>query len=197
MEELEIMRSQLTTMRRQLDTQKIVTETLMRQIMQNKASWLNRLVTLETASLPIIFLILALICHFERISQWYAIAFLIMAAVDIYFDRRTIRIPARLFSSTILDLKKYLVRQKKERFIQICISIPLTFIWLISFFVAIASVTATGPSGETISYVNAGGLIGGIIGAILSAIIIPILYKKIQRTNEAILKNISDLENDE
>ena len=72
MEDLEIMRQQLAELKRRLDTQQIVNKGLLRKLMRRKASWLNRLVIVEIASLPFIYLIFAVTCYAAGISQWFA-----------------------------------------------------------------------------------------------------------------------------
>ncbi|MDE6341030.1 MAG: hypothetical protein K2K93_01810, partial [Muribaculaceae bacterium] len=92
MEELEIMRRQLASMKEQLRSQHIVNESLMRKVMKGKASWMNTLVKAEIICVPITWILLAAICAFYGISQWYASLFLIMSVIDTYIDWYTVRI---------------------------------------------------------------------------------------------------------
>lgn len=197
MEELEIMRQQLTSMKQQLDTQKIIHKDLLRKIMRGKASWLNKFVYIELLTLPLIYLLLLIICGGYGISHWYATSFIILGILDVAFDWRTVRIPSKLFgTSTILGLKKFLLRQMKERFIQTCIGLPLAIIWLIAFFMAIVASMDINASDDIMRAARTGGVAGGIAGGIIGAIVVIILYKRIQRTNTNLLNDIRELEND-
>lgn len=193
MNQLEEMRSQMAAMKSKLDTQQIVNKELMRKIMSNKASWLNLLVKAELFALPLIFIILAGICILFDISQWYSISFLILGGIDTGLDLKTVRIPGSLFGSTsIIELKRFLVRQKKERFIQTTIMSVISIIWLIMFILSITK--SSFVSSNKINLIETYGLIGGSIG--ISLIVIVILYQKMQRTNDHILADIEELEKD-
>lgn len=195
MDQLEIMRHQLAAMKQQLDTQAIINDKLLRRVMRNKASWLNKLVNIEIITLPVVYLVLAAISSRCGISQWYAGIFLIMAAIDTALDTRTIRIPPHMFgTSSILELKKFLLRQKKERFIQTCVMIPLTYIWIFAFLYAIYRRVMPGSPGIAPDYAVIGAFAGGSIGFIISIVVVFLLYRKIQHTSNTLLGDIDDLE---
>ena len=196
MDELEEMRQQMALIKSQLDTQQIVNQQLMCKVMRNKASWMNILVNTELIAMPFIYLLIAGICYGYGISQWYSFLFLIFGGLDAVFDIRTVRIPDNLFSSSsILSLKKFLIRQKKERLIQTCVSGVLCVIWLVLFLCAIGN--SRNPfflENGLWNPIMAGGFIGGIIGVVIALIVIVILFRKMQRTNDRILADIEELE---
>lgn len=196
MDELEVMRQQLAMMKSQLETQEIINKDLLRKVMQNRASWLNVLVTTEIIAFPIIFLLIAGICYIAGISQWFSFIFLILGGIDVVLDRRTIRIPKEMFStSSIINLKKFLVRQKKERFFQTFIGGGLCIVWLILFICAVyASNSSEYSDNDLRAAVINGGLVGAIIGVIISIIVIYILYQKMQSTNDQIIADLEEIE---
>ena len=195
MDEFEIMRQQLASMKQQLDTQQIVNHDLMRKVMRAKASWMNILVTAELIILPFLYLFIAGLCHSSGISQWYSFAFLILGGADAILDIRTVRIPTTLFSSSsILNLRKFLVRQKRERFIQTIFSSTLCVVWFSLFVIAIFSSGNPAIAAPVPKVVQAVILSAGII---LSVIIIATLYRKMQRTNDRILADIATLESED
>lgn len=200
MEELEIMRLQLESMKEQLRSQHIVNESLMRKVMKGKASWMNTLVKAEIICVPITWILFAAICVFYDMSQWYASLFLIMAAVDTYIDWYTVRIPPSFFGTlSMLDLKKYLLKQKKWRFWQVCIMSPLCLIWMIAFFYAMGSNSSSLISGEFSDVVEAaktGGLAGGILSGVVGVVVMIILFRRMQRTNDTLISDINDSEKD-
>ncbi len=199
MDELEEMRRQMATMKSQLDTQQIVNKRLMCKVMRNKASWMNLLVNAELIAFPFLYLLIVGLCEVLGISQWYSFTFLVFGSADALLDIRTVRIPGSLFSSSsILSLRKFLIRQKKERFIQTLIMGVLCVAWLSMFLFAI------GTSGNPLFLANGlwdavktGGLFGGIIGSVIAIIVVIMLYRKMQRTNDRIIADIDDLEKGE
>lgn len=196
MDELEIMRGQLAAMKQKLESQQIINAELMRSVMRGKALWLNKLVNIEIILVPFLYLFFVGICALLDVSQWFSFSYLVLSVVDVYFDRRTIRIPARMFSeSSILDLKRCLLRQKRERFIQVCVATPAVVVWLVLFAMKILDKTAGVDEILNMGKAGIGGVVGAVIGAVIGIIVIVILYRKMQGTNDDLLRDIRNLEN--
>lgn len=196
MDELEIMRGQLAAMKQKLESQQIINAELMRSVMRGKALWLNKLVNIEIILVPFLYLFFVGICALLDVSQWFSFSYLVLSVVDVYFDRRTIRIPARMFSeSSILDLKRCLLRQKRERFIQVCVATPAVVVWLVLFAMNILEKTAVADEIRNMGKAGIGGVVGAVIGAVIGIIVIVILYRKMQGTNDDLLRDIRNLEN--
>lgn len=175
----------MAQLKRNLDKEQIVNDRLIRTVMRQRASWLNKFVIVEFFLIPITYLIIVGICAFFHISQWFAFAFLILGILDAVMDLRTFRIPPKVFSTcTMLDVRKLLIKQKKERLIHMCIALPLAIVWLILLLSAIA--TASDPL-ATDHALNFAGVIGGLIGGIVGGIVVVIIYRKAQRTNDSII----------
>lgn len=196
MDELEIMRGQLAAMKQKLESQQIINAELMRSVMRGKALWLNKLVNIEIILVPFLYLFFVGICALLDVSQWFSFSYLVLSVVDVYFDRRTIRIPARMFSeSSILDLKRCLLRQKRERFIQVCVATPAVVVWLVLLAMKILEKTAVADEILNMGKAGIGGVVGAVIGAVIGIIVIVILYRKMQGTNDDLLRDIRNLEN--
>ncbi len=180
----------MAELKRNLDKEQIVNEKLLRTVMRQKASWLNKFVTAEFIMLPILYLMFAGICAFFHVSQWYAVTLLVLSLIDVVIDMRTFRISPKVFSTcTMLEVRRLLVKQKKERFIHMFIALPLAIVWLIFMLSAIAN--ASDPL-ATDHALNLAGVIGGVIGGIIGAIIVFVIYRKAQRTNDFIISDIPD-----
>ncbi len=193
MDELEIMRHQLAAMKSRLDSQQIINRELMRKVMRSKASWLNRFVNVEIITVPIVYLLLVIICVGYGISQWFAGVFLLMGAIDAALDWRTVRIPPRMFgTASIIYLRKYLIRQKKERMIQTCIMFPLTLIWLVAFLSAMLAGTDMSLAGDILVAARQGGIIGGVIGGLIGLVMVVVIFRKMQRTNDTLLSDLHE-----
>ncbi len=114
---------------------------------------------------------------------------ILFAAIDTAIDWRTVRIPGRMFgTASILELKRRIIRQKKERSVQICVSLPLTVIWMLAFIHADRAASAS------CTFSLSGNLIGTIVGVGASAVLVVFIYRKIQRTNDSLLTDISSFE---
>ena len=110
----------------------------------------------------------------------------------------TLRISARLFSnSSIIDLKKFLVKQKKQRFYQTSISLPLSLVWVILFAYQISNHIAIQRTNQVDANALVGMNIGTVVGVILAIFVVVALYQKMQRTNDRILSDINQLESED
>ncbi|MBD5419626.1 MAG: hypothetical protein HDR47_00120 [Bacteroides sp.] len=185
MEQLDILKQEMAELKRNLDKEQIVNDRLLRTVMRQRASWLNKFVTMEFIMLPVLYLMFAGICAYFHVSQWYAVALLVFSVIDVMVDLRTFRISPKVFStSTMLEVRRLLQRQKKERFIHMCVSLPLAIIWLILLLSAIS--TASDPL-ATDHAINYAGVIGGVIGGIVGGIVVILIFRKAQRTNDTII----------
>lgn len=190
MDQLDILKQEMAELKRNLDKEQIVNDRLLRTVMRQKASWLNKFVTMEFILLPFLYLMFAGICAFFHISQWYATALLIFSLIDVVVDMRTFRIAPKVFSTcSMLEVRRLLVRQKKERFIHMCVSLPLAIIWLILMLNAIA--TAADPLATDHAF-NFAGVTGGVIGGAIGGIAVILIYRKAQHTNDTLIDDIRD-----
>lgn len=192
MDELEKLRVEMDALKRNLDKQQIVNKDLMRTVMKQRASWLNNLVIGEIVLLPVLFIMFMAMCVGMHVSVWFAVAFLIIGGIDTAFDWRTLRISPRLIStSSIMQLRRTLVKQKKQRFWQTVIGMVLTIIWLILFASAAPHAVGLAEEDHQINFV---GAIGGVFGGILGGIVVAWIYKKAQKTNDDILSDLDEIE---
>lgn len=194
MEELEIMRLQLNELRNHLNSQQIINNDLLKKLIRRNASWLNNLLVIEIVTIPLCYLLFAIVSATVNISQWYALTFLLLAIPDVIIDFRTIRIPFRLLNqATPIQLTKYLIRQKKERFIQTVVALPLGIVWVVAFSIALFTSSEIPLSGSDLYAAKIGGITAGIIGSIIATIVVIILYRKLQNTNDNLIKDLHDL----
>ena len=190
MDELDILKEEMAALKRSLDKEQIVNDKLLRTVMRQKASWLNKFVISEFILLPVLYLMFVGICAFFHVSQWYSFTLLVLSLLDVIVDMRTFRISPKVFSTyTMLEVRRLLVRQKKERLIHVCIALPLAIVWLILMLNAIAN--ATDPL-ATDHALNFAGVIGGIIGGIIGGLVVMVIYRRAQRTNDFIINEIQE-----
>lgn len=195
MDELEIMRRQLAEMKTSLDSQQIVTHDLMRRVMRGRASWLNTFFTGEVIALPITVIMIGAICAGFGVSMWITAVYAVMAAVDVAVDYRTMRIPPRVIGNySVVELRRFLIRQKRERRIQLWISGPLCVLWVLWLVLSLISRTTFDIGGDPVEVSRIGGVIGGVIGAVAGIIVVIVIYRKQQRTNDDLIDDTRDLE---
>lgn len=190
MDELDILKQEMAGLKEMLDKEQIVNDRLMRTVMRQKTSWLNTFVKVEFIILPITFLVFVAVCAVFNISQWYAISFLILGGVDALMDLRTFRISPKIFSTcSMMEVSRLLQKQKKERFIHMCIAFPLAIVWIIMILNAI--VRAHDPFATDHAF-NISAAIGGVVGGLIGGVIVLIIYRKAQKTNDGIAQMIND-----
>ncbi|MDE7421115.1 MAG: hypothetical protein K2N35_12990 [Muribaculaceae bacterium] len=190
MDELNILKEEMAALKQSLDKEQIVNDKLMRTVMRQRVSWMDTFVKAEFIILPIMYVIFAVACAFFGISQWYALAILILGFIDALVDLRTFRISPKIFSTcSMMEVRSLLIKQKKERFIHLCIAFPIAIIWLVLFAKAISDSHAQANGVELVGFE---GILGGIIGGIIGGIVVLIIYRKAQKTNDTIIDDISD-----
>ena len=171
----------------------------MSKVMRSKASWRNTFVNVELISLPILYFIVAGASSALGISQWYGVILLIFTSIDVFLDWHFIRISPKKFSKlSILELKKFLFKQKKYRLIQTVALSPLAIIWVFAFFKAFFSKLYIFQTEEGIPVGIVAALwicfFAAIVGSVIAVIVI---FKKMQRTNDALIKDINELEKED
>lgn len=175
----------MAELKRNLDKEQIVNDQLLRTVMRQRASWLNKFVIGEFIMLPILYLMFVGICAFFHVSQWYALTLLILSLIDVAVDMRTFRISPKVFSTcTMLEVRSLLKKQKKERFIHLCIALPLAIVWLVLSLSAIANASDPLATDHTLNFA---GVIGGVIGGLIGGSIVIVIYRKAQRTNDTLI----------
>lgn len=190
MDELNILKEEMALLKQNLDKEQIVNEKLMRTVMSQRALWMNILVKAEFIIIPITYIVFVISCAFFKISQWYSFAFLILGLIDSIVDLRTFRISPKIFSKySMMEVRNLLTKQKKERFIHLCIAFPLAIIWLVLFANAIFNSESFSNGMDPVGY---SGIIGGIIGGLIGGIIVFVIYHKAQKTNDTIIDDINE-----
>ena len=186
MNELEAMRGQMQLLKQKLETQEIVNDQLIRNAMSGKMSWIRKYIWFELLVLfPVCTLnFVGLKVMNPGLSIWPIASILLLVLVEILLDFYINNMSASDWQSeNLLQTADKLVRMKKLRWWQLIVSIPVAFAlfwWLFMEF----EDALRGP-------VTIGGIIGGIIGL---AIGIGILVK-MQRTNDALIRQIREIKN--
>lgn len=127
-----MLRDQMAAMKSDLDKNAIINDRLMQTVMKERSKGLNRLVNAEIISIPFLILLFFGICHVMHLSIWILVTMAIGLIVSTIVDIKTMKVSTRLINSLSLrDLRTYLIRQKRQRTIQLIVELPLGMAWLV------------------------------------------------------------------
>ena len=190
--ELEIMRSQMASFKKQLEQQEIINSRIMAESMKKKFSWIKRMIIGEIILIPI-FLYLAFAAkYYLDLSWWSTSTFIILLLCDVWCDydinMRAIK-NSDYSRDNLVNTMEKLIRMKQRRTKQTAIMLIALIgliIWLsIEISLHLISINAaTGMWG-----VFYGGVEGGVIGIAVSWWI----YRKMQKTNDEMIKQIEEI----
>ena len=194
--QLEELRQQMTELRQQLDRQEIVNESLIRQSMTGKMSWIKKYIWLEVAMVPLCLLILAPV-HAMMGLSWWLFAFLaVMLIVDVAADFYINRVDKnQLLTGNLVEASRKLVLMKKQRAWAFALGLLGVIIWFVWFLYELQSVAGSFAE-DFLNGFAKGGIVGGVIGAIIGLTIAIVIFRKMQRTNDEVLASIDQLTKD-
>lgn len=184
--ELEQMRSQLTVLKEKLDEQQIVNEQLIRNAMRQKMSWVRKYVIGEVVITPFLAVFFLVMFPVFGFSLWLALAWtvLILASVtsDWYINRTD---PKDWLKENLTVTAQKLIRMKTLRKRGELVAIPLAIVVMVWMC---QEAMREGMSDMAQGFV-VGGLLGGSVGGIIGFSV----YRKMQRTNDELIRQIEEL----
>lgn len=195
MDELDILRDQMAAMKSDLDKNAIVNDRLIQTVMKERSKGLNRLVNAEIIFIPFLILFYIGICHVMKLSIWIAVTMAIGCIISMIIDIKTMKVSTRLINSLSLrDLRTYLIRQKRQRTIQLIVELPLGMAWLVWFLLSLlgnsmALRDMNDPT--TVGWIKFAVIIAT---AIIALVVIILVYRNSQRINDSMIKEIDSLE---
>lgn len=194
MDELTTLREQMASMKQSLDRNNIINKKLMNNVMRQRSSWLGNTAWLGVVATPILAIIIYLISVPVGISGWYAVAFFVLSSIDTAFDFKTLRIPKDWFSEMdVITLRRNLIKQKLQRKRQFTVSVTLAAIWGLCWGVQYISKVLG-------KYIPIDALVTTIVFCVVGVIVIVgilvtlVIFRKAQRTNDDILKELNEYE---
>lgn len=190
--ELEIMRSQMASFKKQLEQQEIINSRIMSESMKKKFSWIKKMIIGEIILIPI-FLYLAFAAKYNfNLSWWSVVTFVILLLCDIWCDydinMRAIK-NSDYSRDNLVNTMEKLLRMKQRRTKQAAIML-ITLIGLIIWFSIEISLHLISINAAFRMWgVFYGGVVGGVIGIAVSWWI----YCKMQKTNDEMIKQIEEI----
>lgn len=195
--ELEQLRSQMAVLKDKLDNQEIVNDSLIKDSMSSKMSWIRKYIVFEIVLIPIIALLWAPIIAFTDITWWSFIVLMIGIVIDVYCDYRinvSAMKPKDYEKNNLIETAQKLVKMKHQRFVQMLISVPLVLIWFAWVFLEVY--LNSGSNDMVSSSALVGGMVGGVIGCIIGLGLAIYLYRKMQNTNDDVIRQINEIVNE-
>lgn len=190
--ELEIMRSQMASFKKQLEQQEIINSRIMSESMKKKFSWIKKMIIGEIILIPI-FLYLAFAAkYYLDLSWWSTSTFIILLLCDVWCDydinMRAIK-NSDYSRDNLVNTMEKLLRMKQRRTKQAAIML-ITLIGLIIWLSIEISLHLISINAATRMWgVFYGGVVGGVIGIAVSWWI----FCKMQKTNDEMIKQIEEI----
>ena len=190
--ELEIMRSQMASFKKQLEQQEIINSRIMSESMKKKFSWIKKIIIGEIILIPI-FLYLAFAAkYYFDLSWWSVVTFVILLLCDIWCDydinMRVIK-DSDYSRDNLIDTIEKLVKMKQRRAKQTVIMLTATIVMSIWLLIEIGFHLIAINADTGMWLVFYGGGTGAFIGVVAAWWI----YRKMQKTNDEMIKQIEEI----
>ena len=190
--ELEIMRSQMASFKKQLEQQEIINSRIMSESMKKKFSWIKKIIIGEIILIPI-FLYLAFAAkYYFNLSWWSVVTFVILLLCDIWCDydinMRAIK-DSDYSRDNLIDTIEKLVKMKQRRAKQTAIMLTATIVMSIWLLIEIGFhlIAINADTGMWLV------LYGGGTGAFIGVVAAWWIYRKMQKTNDEMIKQIEEI----
>lgn len=190
--ELEIMRSQMASFKKQLEQQEIINSRIMSESMKKKFSWIKKIIIGEIILIPI-FLYLAFAAkYYFNLSWWSVVTFVILLLCDIWCDydinMRAIK-DSDYSRDNLIDTIEKLVKMKQRRAKQTAIMLTATIVMSIWLLIEIGFhlIATNADTGMWFRFY------GGGTGAFIGVAVAWWIYRKMQKTNDEMIKQIEEI----
>lgn len=190
--ELEIMRSQMASFKKQLEQQEIINSRIMAESMKKKFSWIKKMIIGEIILIPI-FLYLAFAAKYNFNLSWWSInTFIILLLCDVWCDydinMRAIK-NSDYSRDNLVNTMEKLLRMKQRRTKQTAIMLTATIVMSIWLLIEIGFHLIAINADTGMWLVFYGGGTGAFIGVVAAWWI----YRKMQKTNDEMIKQIEEI----
>ena len=190
--ELEIMRSQMASFKKQLEQQEIINSRIMAESMKKKFSWIKMMIIGEIILIPI-FLYLAFAAKYYFDLSWWSVAtFVILLLCDVWCDydinMRAIK-DSDYSRDNLVNTMKKLLRMKQRRTKQTAIMLTATIVMSIWLLIEIGFhlIAINADTGMWLV------LYGGGTGAFIGVVAAWWIYRKMQKNNDEMIKQIEEI----
>ena len=190
--ELEIMRSQMETFKKQLEQQEIINSRIMAESMKKKFSWIKKMIIGEIILIPILLYLVFVAKYYFNLSWWSVVTFVILLLCDIWCDydinMRAIK-DSDYSRDNLIDTIEKLVKMKQRRAKQTAIMLTATIVMSIWLLIEIGFhlIAINADTGMWFRFY------GGGTGAFIGVAVAWWIYRKMQKTNDEMIKQIEEI----
>ena len=190
--ELEIMRSQMASFKKQLEQQEIINSRIMAESMKKKFSWIKRMIIGEIILTPILLYLAFAAKYYFDLSRWSVATFVILLLCDVWCDydinMRAIK-DSDYSHDNLIDTIEKLVKMKQRRAKQTAIMLTATIVMSIWLLIEIGFhlIAINADTGMWLV------LYGGGTGAFIGVVAAWWIYRKMQKTNDEMIKQIEEI----
>ena len=190
--ELEIMRSQMETFKKQLEQQEIINSRIMAESMKKKFSWIKKMIIGEIILIPILLYLVFAAKYYFNLSWWSVVTFVILLLCDIWCDydinMRVIK-DSDYSRDNLIDTIEKLVKMKQRRAKQTAIMLTATIVMSIWLLIEIGFhlIAINADTGMWFRFY------GGGTGAFIGVAVAWWIYRKMQKTNDEMIKQIEEI----
>ena len=190
--ELEIMRSQMASFKKQLEQQEIINSRIMAESMKKKFSWIKRMIIGEIILTPILLYLAFAAKYYFDLSWWSVATFVILLLCDVWCDydinMRAIK-DSDYSHDNLIDTIEKLVKMKQRRAKQTAIMLTATIVMSIWLLIEIGFhlIAINADTGMWLV------LYGGGTGAFIGVVAAWWIYRKMQKTNDEMIKQIEEI----
>lgn len=190
--ELEIMRSQMASFKKQLEQQEIINRRIMSESMKKKFSWIKKMIIGEIILIPIFLYIAFAAKYYFDLSWWSVATFVILLLCDVWCDydinMRAIK-DSDYSHDNLIDTIEKLVKMKQRRAKQTAIMLTATIVMSIWLLIEIGFhlIAINADTGMWLV------LYGGGTGAFIGVVAAWWIYRKMQKTNDEMIKQIEEI----
>jgi len=201
--ELEQMRAQMAAISRKLADQQIVNDRLMRESMKDKLAWIKRYIKLEMIVVPFAMLLWIGISLYAHIPLWFTLILFIGCCIDIYFDWKVNVTPIEsndFDRQNLVETADKLRQMKKVRAKQTIIGV--VSVWLVfvamGVYVYLKHFRNTDFAHlSTYNLIIIGGIAGLVVGCGVGAYLTRKIFRKMQQSNDDIIRQIEEITSEE
>ena len=190
--ELEIMRSQMASFKKQLEQQEIINSRIMAESMKKKFSWIKKIIIGEIILIPIFLYLVFAAKYYFNLSWWSVVTFVILLLCDIWCDydinMRAIK-DSDYSRDNLIDTIEKLVKMKQRRAKQTAIMLTATIVMSIWLLIEIGFhlIAINADTGMWFRFY------GGGTGAFIGVAVAWWIYRKMQKTNDEMIKQIEEI----
>jgi len=193
--DFEQMREQLALLEKKLESQEIINRDLIKASMRDKLKWIKQYIIGEMVVVPIMTLALIFFSLKYGIPVIFSIIVFVGCMIDIFLDWKVNVTPMKdsdFSEENLLETAKKLQKMKRQRKTQTIVGCILVVVIFAGLLVWAMTCNIT-DEGTIKNWAIQGGVVGGVVGSIIGVYAARKIYKKMQDTNDEVIRQIDEM----